>query len=165
MIGPMGGSQESTGESRLRAPAVHRAVSALACPVVGYFVARLLVRLAPSLPPAITYAVCLAVAVALGWRAWSARIELGTKSLRVHNTLATTTVDRREVRRVSSAGRLEWNRPGSRPVRLPSEALRGAWWTFGTGRTAYALNRERLESWARLTSRLDRDADLDPEAA
>ncbi len=159
MIGPMGGSQESTGDSRLRAPAAHRAVSALACPVVGYFVARLLVRLVPALPSAITYAVCLAVAVALGWRAWSARIELGTKSLRVHNTLATTTLDRREVRRVSSGGRLEWDRPGSRPVRLPSEALRGAWWTFGTGRTAYALNRERLESWTRLTARLDLDSE------
>jgi hypothetical protein len=162
MIGPMGGSHEGTGGSRLRAPAAHRAVAGLTCPLVGYFVARLLVRLVPSLPAAITYAVCLAVALALGWRAWSARIELGTRSLRVHNTLATTTVDRRDVRRVSSSGRLEWRRSTSgRPVRLPSEALRGAWWTLGTGRSAYALNRERLESWARQTARLD----LDTEAA
>ena len=112
MIGPMGGRQEGTGDSRLRAPAAHRAVAALACPVVGYFVARLLVRLVPSLPAPITYAVCLALAVALGWRAWSARIDLGTKSLRVHNTLVTTTVDRRDVRRVSSSGRLEWRPAG-----------------------------------------------------
>ncbi|GAA3699356.1 hypothetical protein GCM10022399_14770 [Terrabacter ginsenosidimutans] len=158
----MGGSHEGTGGSRLRAPAAHRAVAGLTCPLVGYFVARLLVRLVPSLPAAITYAVCLAVALALGWRAWSARIELGARSLRVHNTLATTTVDRRDVRRVSSSGRLEWRRSTSgRPVRLPSEALRGAWWTLGTGRSAYALNRERLESWARQTARLD----LDTEAA
>ncbi|GAA2488777.1 hypothetical protein [Terrabacter carboxydivorans] len=157
----MRGRHESTGGSRLSAPATHRAVAALTCPVAGYFVARLLVRLVPSLPTAWTYAVCLAVALTLGWRAWSARIDLGTRSLRVHNTLATTTVDRRDVRRVSASGRLEWRRGGGRPVRLPSEALRGAWWTLGTGRTAYALNRERLESWARLTARLD----LDKEAA
>ena len=161
MIGPMGGRHEGTGGSLLRAPAAHRAVAGLACPVVGYFVARLLVRLVPSLPTALTYAVCLALALALGWRAWSARIELGTRSLRVHNTLATTTVDRRDVRRVSTSGRLEWRRGDGRPVRLPSEALRGAWWTLGTGRSAYAFNRERLESWARLTARLD----LDSEAA
>jgi hypothetical protein len=156
----MGGRREGTGGSRLRAPAVHRAVAALACPVVGYFVARLLVRLAPSLPAPTTYAVCLALAFGLGWRAWSARIDLGRKSLRVHNTLATTTIDRRDVRRVSSSGRLEWRRGQGRPVRLPSEALRGPWWTFGTGRAAYAFNRQRLESWTRLSSR----ADLDSEA-
>jgi hypothetical protein len=77
----------------------------------------------------------------------------------VHNTLATTTVDRRDVRRVSAGGRLEWRRGSGRPVRLPSEALRGAWWTLGTGRQAYAFNRERLESWARLTARLARDTE------
>ncbi|WP_256792574.1 hypothetical protein [Terrabacter sp. Ter38] len=157
----MGGRHEGTGGSRLRAPAAHRAVAALACPVIGYFVARLLVRLVPSLPATIAYAVCVALALALGWRAWSARIDLGTKSLRVHNTLATTTIDRRHVRRVTSRGRLEWRRGQGRPVRLPSEALRGAWWTVGTGRSAYAFNRQRLESWIRLSSRVD----LDPEAA
>jgi len=161
MIGPMGGRHEGTGGSRLRAPAAHRVVAALACPVIGYFVARLLVRLVPALPATITYAVCLALALALGWRAWSARIDLGTKSLRVHNTLMTTTIDRRDVRRVSSSGRLEWRRGQGRPVRLPSEALRGAWWTLGTGRSAYAFNRQRLESWTRLSARLD----LDSEAA
>lgn len=161
MIGPMHGRHESTGGSRLSAPTAHRAVAGLTSPVVGFFVARLLVRLVPSLPTAMTYAVCLAVGLTLGWRAWSARIDLGTRSLRVHNTLATTTVDRRDVRRVSAGGRLEWRRGVGRPVRLPSEALRGAWWTLGTGRTAYALNRERLESWARLTARVD----LDQEAA
>ena len=103
---------------------------------------------------------CLAVAVALGWRAWSARIELGTKSLRVHNTLATTTVDRREVRRVSSAAASS----GAAGVTSGAAAVGGA--ARGVvdlrdGRTAYALNRERLESWTRLTARLD----LDPEAA
>ena len=161
MIGPMGGRHEGTGVSRLRAPAAHRGLSALACPVVGYFVARLLVRLFPALPATATYAVCLALALALAWRAWSARIDLGTKSLRVHNTLMTTTIDRRDVRRVSPTGRLEWRRDGSRPTRLPSEALRGSWWTLGTGRRAYAFNRERLESWTRLSARLD----LDSEAA
>ncbi|KJK13234.1 hypothetical protein UB45_04560 [Terrabacter sp. 28] len=149
-----------TGGSRLRAPAAHRAVSALACPVLGFFVARLVLRLLPGIPAPVAYAVCLAVAVALGWRAWSARIDLGTTSLRVHNTLASTTVRRIDVRRVSSGGRLEWSRDDGRPVRLPSEALRGAWWTLGTGRAAYALNRERLESWARLAR-----VDVDPEAA
>lgn len=150
MIGPMGDAHVGTGGSRLRAPAAHRAVSALASPVIGYFVARLVLHFLGGVPSAAVYAVCVALALALGWRAWSARIELGTTSLRVHNTLASTTVERRDVRRVSSGGRLEWNRGGRRPVRLPSEALRGAWWTLGTGRAAYALNRQRLESWARL---------------
>ena len=159
MIGPMRGTHEGTGRSCLRAPAGHRAVSALACPVIGYFVARLAVRLAPSTPTAVTYAVCLALAVALGWRAWSARVDLGTSSLRVHNTLATTRLARRDVRRVSASGRIEWRRDDGRPVRLPSEALRGAWWTFGTGRAAYAFNRERLKSWTRLGSRLDVDSE------
>jgi hypothetical protein len=161
MIGPMGGRHEGTGGTRLRAPVAHRAVAALACPVIGYFVARLLVRLLPSLPATMTYAVCVALALTLGWRAWAARIDLGTRRLRVHNTLMTTTIDRRDVRRVSSSGRLEWRRGEDRPVRLPSEALRGAWWTLGTGRSAYAFNRQRLESWTRLSSRLD----LDSEAA
>jgi hypothetical protein len=161
MIGPMGGRHEGTGDSRLRAPAGHRALSALASPVIGYFVARLLVRVLPALPATPTYAVCLALAVALGWRAWSARIELGTTSLRVHNTLVTTTIDRRHVHRVSTSGRVEWRSDDGRPVRLPAEALRGAWWTFGTGRTAYTFNRDRLESWARLSPRFD----LDSEAA
>lgn len=161
MIGPMGGRHEGTGGSRLRAPAAHRAVSALACPVIGYFVARLLVRLVPALPELPTYAVCLLLALVLAWRAWTARIDLGTKSLRVHNTLVTTTIDRRDVRRVSSGGRLEWRRDSGRPVRLPSEALRGAWWTLGTGRSAYSFNRERLESWTRRSG----GHDLDSEAA
>ena len=161
MIGPMGGTHGGTGRSRLRAPTGHRALSALACPVIGYFVARLVVRLLPTVPAAPVYAVCVALGVAVGWRAWSARIELGTESLRLHNTLMTTTIDRRHVRRVSSSGRIEWRAGEGRPVRLPSEALRGGWWTLGTGRTAYASNRERLESW----SRLSRRPDLDSEAA
>ncbi|MFD1052976.1 hypothetical protein [Terrabacter terrigena] len=156
----MGDARVGTGGSRLRAPAAHRALSALACPVIGYFVARLVLHYLPRGPVTAVYAVCLTLAVALGWRAWSARIELGAQSLRVHNTLASTTVERSHVRRVSSGGRLEWTPGDGRPVRLPSEALRGAWWTLGTGRAAYALNRERLESWARLSR-----ADLDPEAA
>ncbi|MGO4598119.1 hypothetical protein [Terrabacter sp. 2RAF25] len=167
----MGDAHVGTGRSRLRAPAAHRAVSALASPVIGYFVARLVLHLLPGVPSAAVYAVCLALALALGWRAWSARIELGPTSLRVHNTLASTTAARRDVRRVSAGGRLEWNRGGGRPVRLPSEALRGAWWTLGTGRAAYVLNRQRLESWARVgrndlgaESPVDShvDPDLDP---
>jgi len=159
MIGPMGGAHQGTGGARLRAPAAHRAVSALACPVIGYFVAQLLLHFFPAVPSMAAYALCVALTVALGWRAWSARIDLGTSSLRVHNTLASTTVDRRDVRRVSAGGRVEWGRGDDRPVRLPSEALRGPWWTLGTGRAAYALNRERVESWARLASRLDIDSD------
>jgi hypothetical protein len=150
----------STGGTTLRAPAGHRAAAAIASPFIGYFVARLVLRLLPGSPTAAVYAVCPAVAVGLGWRAWSARVELGHSSLRVHNTLASTTIARRDVRRVSSGGRLEWARGDGRPVRLPCEALRGAWWTLGTGRAAYAFNRDRLESWARLSQ-----PHLDSEAA
>ena len=160
MIGPMGDAHLATGGNRLRGPALHRALSALACPVIGYFVGRLVLRLLPGLPATVVYAVCLGLALVLAWRAWSARIDLGTDSLRVHNTLATTSVQRSAVRRVSSGGRLEWSHGEGRRVRLPSEALRGAWWTLGSGRAAYVLNRERLESWARLSP-----LDVDSEAA
>ena len=151
----MGGRHESTGRSRLRAPAGHRAIAALACPVVGYFVARLLLRFVPALPATVTYAVCLAVALVLGWRAWSARIDLGTKTLKLHNTLLTRTIERQDVKRVSDKGRIEWLAGERRAVRLPSEALHGPWWTLGTGRESYALNRERLASWQRTSPRID----------
>ncbi|MFM6850039.1 MAG: hypothetical protein ACKOVB_13160 [Terrabacter sp.] len=156
----MGDAHLATGGSLLRAPAAHRAVSALACPVIGFFVGRLVLRLLPGIPATIVYAVCVGLALVLAWRAWSARIDLGTDSLRVHNTLATTSVERSAVRRVSAGGRLEWGRGEGHRVRLPSEALRGAWWTLGSGRAAYLLNRERVESWARLAP-----VDLDSEAA
>ncbi|GAA5024223.1 hypothetical protein GCM10023258_16120 [Terrabacter aeriphilus] len=144
-----GGTHEGDGRGTLRAPTVHRALAALACPVLGYFVARLLVRFVPALPAAVPYAVCLAAALLLGWRAWSARVVLGEADLRVHNTLATTTIERPAVRRVSSTGRVEWLRGDRRPVRVPSEALSAPWWTFGASGSAYAHNRERVESWTR----------------
>jgi hypothetical protein len=142
----------------LRAPAFHRAIAALACPVVGYFVARLLVRFVPALPSRVTYAVCLGVALLLAVRAWSARIDLGTKTLKLRNTLVTRTIERQDIKRVSDRGRIEWLAGQRRPVRLPSEALHGPWWTFGTGRHAYALNRERLASWQRTSPRVDAEA-------
>ena len=154
----MGGRHESTARSRLRAPAVHRAIAALACPVVGYFVARLLLRFVPALPDVATYAGCLAVALVLAVRAWSARIDLGTKTLKMHNTLVTRTLERQDVKRVSDSGRIEWLAGERRAVRLPSEALHGPWWTFRTGRDRYALNRERLASWQRTSPRVDVEA-------
>jgi hypothetical protein len=135
----------------LRAPARHRAVAALANPVIAYLVARLLLRLLPALPTLPTYAVCVLIGIAVGWRAWTARIDLGSGAILVHNTLATTRVERRGIKRIAESGRVEW-RPGSeRAMRLPAEALHGPWWTLGTGRTAYALNREQARSWLRAT--------------
>jgi hypothetical protein len=145
----MAGRHESGADDTLRAPAAHRAIAALANPVVAYLVGRLVLRLVPALPALPTYAVCLLVGVAVGWRAWTARIDLGTRSMLVHNTLATTRVERRNVKRIAESGRVEW-RPGTeRAMRLPAEALHGPWWTLGTGRTAYALNREKARSWLR----------------
>ena len=145
----MAGRHEGGAVDTLRAPTAHRAVAALANPVVAYFVARLLVRLVPALPTLLTYAVCVVVGAVVGWRAWTARVDLGTGSMLVHNTLATTRVERRGVKRIAESGRVEW-RPGTeRAMRLPAEALHGPWWTLGTSRTAYALNRERARSWLR----------------
>ena len=136
-------------DDTLRAPAVHRAVAACANPVIAYLVARLLLRVVPALPTVPTYAVCLLLGLVVGWRAWTARIDLHTGSMLVHNTLATTRVERRGVKRIAESGRVEW-RPGTeRAMRLPAEALHGPWWTLGTGRTAYALNREQARSWLR----------------
>ncbi|MGW5238869.1 hypothetical protein ACWEOW_08050 [Monashia sp. NPDC004114] len=154
----MSGRHESTGRSRLRAPALHRAIAALACPVVGYFVARLLLRYVHTLPVTPTYAVCLGVALVLAVRAWRARIDLGTKTLKVHNTLITRRLERQDVKRVSDTGRIEWLAGQRRPMRLPSEALHGPWWTFGTGRASYASNRARLASWQRTSPRVDVEA-------
>jgi hypothetical protein len=123
--------------------------------VVGYFVARLLIRFVPALPDRPTYAVCLGVALILAIRAWTARIDLGTKTLKVHNTLVTRRLERQDVKRVADSGRIEWLAGESRPMRLPSEALHGPWWTFGTGRASYASNRERLSSWQRTSPRVD----------
>jgi hypothetical protein len=149
----MAGRHEGGADDTLRAPAVHRAVAAVTNPVVAYLVARLVLRIVPALPTLLTYAVCILLGVAVGWRAWTARIHLGTRTMLVHNTLATTRVERRNVKRIAESGRVEW-RPGTeRAMRLPAEALRGPWWTLGTGRTAYALNREQARSWLRTMPR------------
>ena len=159
----MGGRHEDTGATTLRAPVGHRLVSAVACPVVGYLIARLLVRFIPELPEVQTYAVALAVALLVAVRAWRSRIELRDRNVRVRNTLATTTIDRRHVQRVSAKGRVEWRRGGGRRTRLPSEALRGPWWALGTGRKRYVANRERLASWVRTSPRAV--VDEPPDAA
>ncbi len=124
--------------------------------------ARLLLRLVPALPTLPTYAVCVLLGLAVGWRAWTARVDLGTRSMLVHNTLATTTGGAaRQSSASPSRGRVEW-RPGTeRAMRLPAEALHGPWWTLGTGRTAYALNREQARSWLR-TMPPDVDRDDEP---
>ncbi|ADU48898.1 hypothetical protein Intca_2391 [Intrasporangium calvum DSM 43043] len=147
MIGPMRQPNRT-----LRAPSPHRAVAALASPVIGYFVARLLLELfvLPELP---VYVACLAVAVVLGYRAWTARIDLRDDSLRVHNTLVSTTVAREHVRRVAENGRIEWQAGRSRATRSPAETLRAPWWTVRTGASTYARNREELRSWVRTASR------------
>lgn len=131
---------------RLRAPAAHRAVAAVASPVIGYFVARLVLRLV-SLPETITYAVCLALGAWLGWRAWSARLDLDQHRARVHNALATKTVHRHDIRRVDDRGRIVWHSGAPRPVRLPAEALHRPWWALGLGEARYASNREQVRHW------------------
>ncbi|MDN5796022.1 MAG: hypothetical protein L0H79_09770 [Intrasporangium sp.] len=133
----------------VRAPAGHRAVAAVASIVVGYFVARLILRVTP-LAPELTYGVCLAVAVYVAYRAWQARIELTPETARVHNTLATSAMPRHDLSGVRDDGRIEWHAGATRPVRLPSEALRCPWWTFGHGASSYGLNRERIRSWHRV---------------
>jgi hypothetical protein len=133
---------------RLRAPAAHRAVAALASPVIGYFVARLLL-LNTALPETPTYAVCVALGAWLGWRAWSARVVLEPHRARVYNALATKTVHRHDIRRVDDRGRIEWHSGAPRPVRLPAEALRRPWWTLGLGESRYARNREEARDWLR----------------
>ena len=164
IIGGMGPRHEDTGGSTLRAPTAHRAVAALACPVIAYFVARLLVRFVPAVPEPAAYGACLAVGLLLAVRAWRARVELGPDALRVHNMLSTTTVGRDLVRRVSSTGRVEFRRGSERLTRLPCEALQGPWWSFGSGGRRYVANRERLSSWTRTTSRVARDDDADGPA-
>lgn len=133
-------------DARLRAPAAHRAVAGLISPVIGYYVARLVLRLTP-LPDAPVYAVCLALGVWLGWRAWSARVELGPHRARVYNALASKSVHRHDIRRVDDRGRIEWHTGALRTVRLPAEALRGPWWAFGQGRSRYGANREQVRQW------------------
>ena len=159
IIGGMGPRHEDTGGSTLRAPTAHRAVSALACPVIAYFVARLLVRFVPAVPEVAAYVGCLALGLLLAVRAWRARVELGPDAMRVHNMLSSTTVERRVVRRVSSSGRVEFRRGSERLTRLPCEALQGPWWSFGSGGRRYVANRERLSSWTRTTSRVAREDD------
>ena len=133
---------------RLRAPAAHRAVAAVASPVIGYFVARLLVQYT-ALPELATYAVCVALGAWLGWRAWSARVVLEPHRARVYNALATKTVHRHDIRRVDDRGRIEWHSGAPRPVRLPAEALRRPWWTLGHGESRYAGNRDEVREWLR----------------
>ncbi len=144
MIGAM-----NPDASVVRAPVVHRAVAAVASVVVGYFVARLVIRLTP-LAPEIAYGVCLALALYVAFRAWRARIDLTPETARVHNTLASARVHRHDIRRVRDDGRIEWHQGAARATRLPSEALRCPWWAFGQGSHSYQLNRERMRSWHRV---------------
>jgi hypothetical protein len=136
----------------LRAPAAHRAVAAVASPVIGYFVARLLLRLA-DLPPAAVYGACLALAGLLGYRAWAARLELHEDSLRVHNTLLSQSVARADIRRVNEAGAIEWHASTGRSTRAPVEGLHRPWWTLGAGEATYRTNREEVRSWLRAARR------------
>ena len=146
MIGAMSASQS------LRPPVAHRATGAVACVVVAYFVARLLLRLT-GLPSGLTYAVCLAVGVLIGYRAWSTRLELGPDAIRVHNSLASSTVSRETVRKINDRGRIESREAGSRrTTHLPADALHQPWWAFGAGNATYALNREQARSWVRVGS-------------
>jgi hypothetical protein len=161
----MGGRHEDTGGSTLRAPTAHRVVTALACPVIAYFVARLLVRFVPAVPEVAAYVACLALGLFLAVRAWRARVELGPDALRVHNMLSSTSVERGIVRRVSSTGRIEFRRGSERLTRLPCEALQGPWWSFGSGGRRYVANRERLSSWTRVSSRARREDDDHPDEA
>ncbi len=133
----------------VRAPAAHRAAAAVASPVIGYFVARLVLHATP-IPPSIVYGVCLATALYLAYRAWHARIELRPESARVHNTIASTQMHRHDIRRIRDDGRTEWHAGPTRSTRLPSESLRCPWWAFGQGAAAYGLNREHLRSWHRV---------------
>ncbi|MDN5790809.1 MAG: hypothetical protein L0H25_08075 [Micrococcales bacterium] len=140
----------SVAEQAVRAPAVHRAVAGLASPVIGYFVARLILHWT-TLPAPVTYAVCLATSLALAWRAWSARVVLGEDDLTIVNTLASTSIARAQVRRITDAGRIEPRSDNGRPAsRLLVEALRPPWWTLRTGRHQYSLNREQIRSWLRV---------------
>lgn len=144
MIGDMSARQA------LRAPVLHRAAAAIASPVVAYFVARLLLRLT-GLPSGATYAVCLAVGVLIGYRAVSTRVELAPDVIRVHNSLATSTISRATVRRVSDRGRIESRDARSpRSTHLPADALHQPWWAFGNGNATYAVNREQVRSWIRV---------------
>lgn len=131
---------------RLRAPAALRAVTALANPVIGYFVARLLLRFT-AVPDAIAYAACVATGLWLAWRAWSVRVVLDDQAAHVHNAIATKTVHRHDIRRVDDRGRIHWHSGAPRTVRLPAEALRRPWWTLGLGERRYAANRERVRQW------------------
>lgn len=140
----------SVAEQTLRAPAAHRAAAGLASPVIGYFVARLVLHWT-SFPAPITYAVCLAISLALAWRAWSARVVVGEDDLTIVNTLASTSIARAQIRHITGAGRIESRSDDGRPAsRLPAEALRHPWWTLRTGRRQYTLNREQLRSWLRV---------------
>lgn len=148
MIGGMSRPADRT----VRAPGVHRAIAALANPVLGFFVAQLLVRVT-SLPATITYAVCVGAGLVLGFRAWYSRVVLVGDRLRVHNTLASTKVPVAAVRRIADTGRIEWTTRDRRRLRLPSESLRAPWWAFGSGGRHYALNREKVRSWIRTATR------------
>ncbi|WP_254666424.1 hypothetical protein [Humibacillus sp. DSM 29435] len=143
----------------LRAPVPHRVVAATACPVVAYFVARLLLRLT-GLPSGVTYAVCLAVGVLVGYRALATRVELAPDAIRVHNSLASSTISRATVRRVNDSGRIECRDAGSpRTSHLPADALHQPWWAFGSGKATYAVNQEQVRSWIRVAPARAEDGD------
>jgi hypothetical protein len=99
------------------------------------------------------YGVCLTVAALLGYRAWTARVELTDDALQVHNTLLSQTVARADIRRVNETGAIEWHESTGRSTRAPVEVLHRPWWTFGVGEATYLANREEVRSWLRTARR------------
>lgn len=139
-------------DRNVKAPLVHRIVTALVWPVAAYFVARLVIRVTP-VPDLVAYAVCVGAGVVLGYRAFVSRVELQGDAIVVHNTLATATVERRDIKRINETGRIEWHRDSPRAIRLPAEALHNPRWTLGTGAATYEGNRERVRDWLRSARR------------
>ncbi len=150
MIGPM------TAPTALRPPAAHRIVTALMAPVLGFLVARLLLRLVGGMPSWLAYGVCALLAVVVAYRAWTTRIELRGDTVAVVNTLLTTRVPLAEVTRVNDRGRIEVTAASSpRATHLPAEALHQPWWAFGHGAEVYTLNREQVRGWRRRATDAD----------
>lgn len=146
MIGAMRHANET-----VQGPAGHRAVAALASLVVAYLIARLAIRL--GVPETTAYAVCLVAGLVVAYRSWRVRVELQDERLRVHNTLASSTVPRADIRRVNERGAIEWHASTGRSTRAPVEALHRPTWSFGSGEATYLANRETVRTWLRAARR------------